>query len=102
MTVEEEDPNAVISGSLLLENVYVHALFDPGATHSFVTPEVASQLSCIPVEMDYGLCVSTPVGLAVTSNVMLKDCPIIINERKFPATLVRLEVKDFDVILGMD
>ena len=102
MIVKEEDPNAVILGKLLLENVYVHALFDSGATHPFVTPKVASQLSCVPVEMDYELCVSTPVGLAVSSDVMLKDCPIIINERKFPANLVRLEVTDFDVILGMD
>ena len=52
--------------------------------------------------MDYELCVSTPVGLAVSFDVILKDCPIIINERKFPANLVHLEVKDFDVILGMD
>jgi len=102
MTAEEEDPNAVISGTLLLDNVYVHALFDPRATHSLVTPEVVFQLSCIPIEMDYELCVSTPIEVAVTSDVMLKDCPIIINKRKFSANLVRLEVKDFDVILGMD
>ena len=92
----------MISGTLLLENVYVHAIFNLGATHYFVTPEVASQLSCIPIEMDYELCVSTLVGLAVTSDVMRKDCSIIINERKFLANLVHLEVKDFDVILGID
>jgi len=90
------------SGTLLVENVYVHALFDMGAIHSFVTPEVASKLSCVPMEIDYEMCVSTLVGLVVTSDVMLKDCPIIINERKFPANLVWLKVKDFDVILGMD
>jgi len=33
---------------------------------------------------------------------MLKDCSIIIDERKFSANPIRLEVKDFDVILRMD
>ena len=48
-----------------------------------MTSEAASKLSYVSVEMDYELCISTPAGLAVTSDVMLKDCPIIINGRKF-------------------
>ena len=51
----EEDPNAVISSTLLIENVYVSALVDPGATHSFVTPEIASKLPYVPIEMEYEL-----------------------------------------------
>jgi len=102
MTVEEENPNAMISGTLLLEDVYIHTLFDLGATHSFETPKVASKLSCVLVEMDYKVCVSAPVELAVTSDVMLNDCSIIINKREFHANLVPLEFKDIDVILGMD
>jgi len=65
-------------------------------------PEVPTKLCYLLVEMDYELCISTPVGLAVTSDVMLKDCPIIINKREFPTNLVRLEVKDFNIILRMD
>jgi len=52
--------------------------------------------------MDYELYVSAPFRLAITSDAMINDCPIIINERKFPSYIVHLEVKDFDVILGMD
>jgi len=59
-------------------------------------------LLCTPMEIEYELCISAPVGLAATSDVMLKDCPIIINEKKFLTHLVCLEVKDFDIILGMN
>ena len=52
MIAEEEDPNAMTLGTLLLEDVYVHVLFDPGAINSFVTPEVASKLSYIPIELN--------------------------------------------------
>ena len=70
MTAEEEGPNVVISSTLLLEEVYVHVLFDPRATHSFVTLEMASKLSYVPIEIDYGLFISTPIVLVVTFDVM--------------------------------
>jgi len=52
--------------------------------------------------MDYKLRVSTPIGLAVMYDAMLKESPIIINERTFSTNLVHLEVKDSDIILGKD
>jgi len=45
MVVEEEDHNALILSTLLLEDLYVHILFDPGVTNSFVALEVAFKSS---------------------------------------------------------
>ena len=38
---EVENPTATVSGTLLVNHIYIHVLFDSGATHSIVNPVFA-------------------------------------------------------------
>ena len=52
---EIENPTAIVSGTLLINNPYAHVLFDSGATHSFVNPIFAKKLASKPNEIDVQL-----------------------------------------------
>ena len=52
--------------------------------------------------MDFDLIVATPMGVSVVTSKMLRDCLVMIGYREMPVDLVLLDLKDFDVILGMD
>jgi len=43
-----------------------------------------------------------PVGSIYQIEVVVRNCPITIHDRVFPADLVLLEIQGYDVILGMD
>jgi len=77
-------------------------LFDAGATHSFINPTTAKQIACAVEEMDVHLYVSTPIGSVYQTDQIVRNCPIIIQDRKFFADLVVLGIQGYDVILGMD
>jgi hypothetical protein len=36
------------------------------------------------------------------SNIVLKSCTIVVEDRELPVYLILLDIYDFDVILGMD
>ena len=46
--------------------------------------------------------VSLPTGDLLFSNRVVRDSIILIGGQKFPADLVALDMRDFDVVLGMD
>ena len=52
--------------------------------------------------MDVQLCVATPVGSIYQTEVVVRNCYIILQDRVLPADLVLLEIQGYDVILGMD
>ncbi|CAJ2662068.1 unnamed protein product [Trifolium pratense] len=70
--------NAVVTGILSICSQEAHVLFDPGATHSFVSLWFASRLGKNSSFLDEALVVALPVDLVV------------------------IDMIDFDVILGMD
>uniref|UniRef100_A0A2N9G313 RNA-directed DNA polymerase n=1 Tax=Fagus sylvatica TaxID=28930 RepID=A0A2N9G313_FAGSY len=94
--------NAVITGIIQVSSAYAYVLFDPGATHSFVSVVFAKKhnLESLPLEIE--LCVDTPVGGVVIASDICKSCVTKIANRELVADLTLLEMKDFDVILGMD
>jgi len=65
-----EDPNAVIIGTLLLNKTHAYVLFDYGASHSFVTFEFTKKLPKDPSKMDNVLCVTTPVGSMMQTDII--------------------------------
>ncbi|XP_077228324.1 uncharacterized protein LOC143861265 [Tasmannia lanceolata] len=92
----------VVSGTLPIASSYDYALFDSGATHSFVSSAFAT-LHCLPTSpLDYDVCVSTPIGKEILTNRICKMCPVRIGNRELLAELILLDMSDFDVILGMD
>ena len=59
--------------------------------------------ACLEVEpLDYVLSVSTPSGEIMLSKEKIKACEIEIAGRVLDVTLLVLDMRDFDVILGMD
>ena len=52
--------------------------------------------------MNVHLCVSTPIGYVYPADQIVRDCPIVIQNREFFADLVVLGIQGYDVILEMD
>ena len=46
--------------------------------------------------------VSLPTGDPLFSDRVVRDSRVIIGGQEFPADLVALDMRDFDVVLGMD
>ena len=98
----DEDPHAVVSGMFVVNTVPVKVLFDAGATHSFINPTTAAQMTCVLEELDVCLCVSTPIGSTYQSEMVARNYVITIQDKPFFANLIRLGIDSYDVILGMD
>ena len=92
----------VITGKILLFNKEVHALIDPGSTHSFIAFATASCLHQKPGVLGKDLAVSTPLGGCVIVQTVYRDCSLQINLVEFPAVLIVFPLLELDVILGMD
>ncbi|KAJ1415228.1 Retrotransposon gag domain [Sesbania bispinosa] len=81
---------------------HAHVLFDPGATHSFVSLSFATQLGKSPSSLDETLAVTTPVGEILLADCVYRSCVVSIQGKELFANLIALDMVDFDVILGMD
>ena len=46
--------------------------------------------------------VSLPAGDSLFSDIVVRDSRILIKGQEFPTDLVALDMRDFDVVLGMD
>ncbi|XP_043714604.1 uncharacterized protein LOC122662960 [Telopea speciosissima] len=101
-TKDVEVSPSVVAGIMSVSGMLAYVLFDSGSTHSFVSYEFASMMDVEPKNMDYLLCVSTPSGHVIETDVIYELCAIDINRKRLEANLVLLDMKDFDVILGMD
>ncbi|XP_075663221.1 uncharacterized protein LOC142632761 [Castanea sativa] len=85
-----------------VSTTYAYALFDPGATHSFISTNFAKKHNFKFEPMESELCVDTPVGGVVVADSVCKACVVKIADRELLADLTLLEMRDFDIILGMD
>ena len=94
--------NEVATGTLILFNKEAKVLFDPGATHSFVSLAFGCFSDKPPESLKYVMSVATPMGDSVIIQQVYKACQISMGEREFVVDLLPLEMCDFDVILGMD
>ena len=77
-------------------------LFDPGASHSFVSPVFAARMEWQPSKMLFPLSVTTPLSDELETDVFFLSCPVLLEGRELLADLVLLDVLEFDIILGMD
>jgi len=55
--------NVVAEGMVSISGYTAHALFDPGATHSFISNVFAYKLNRPPESLGFQLIISTPVGI---------------------------------------
>ncbi|KAK4385928.1 Transposon Ty3-I Gag-Pol polyprotein [Sesamum angolense] len=103
MTREEAPTsNDVISGTILLFDVEAYILIDPGSTHSYISSELASKIPGKNSLLGYNLMVYLPVGGGVVVNSVRKGSLVRIGDVNLPVDLIVMDLKEFDVILGMD
>ena len=80
----------------------MHALIDPGSTHSYVCIEHVFDKMTALEQVSYDMHVTSPLGHSVNVNRVYKNFPIIIHDREFSAYLIALPFCEFVLILGMD
>ncbi|XP_062110412.1 uncharacterized protein LOC133822178 [Humulus lupulus] len=98
----EASPSTVISGQLIFNNISTSILVDFGATHSFASMHFVGRPNGLPVKMDTSFSIALPSGEVLYSTHWYKTIPITINDRELYVNLVIIDMKDYDVILGMD
>ena len=100
--VEDTDASDVIVDNFIIFDTIVHALIDPGSTHSYVCTDIPNLSNLSRSETEYDILVTNPLGHSVMVNKVYRVCPIKIREYEFPGDLIELSFREFDVILGMD
>ena len=98
----DQDAPEVIAGIISLYGIEMHALINPGSTHSYVCIEHVFDKMTVVEQLSYDMHVASPLGHSVKVNRVYKNCPIIIHDREFSADLIALPFHEFDLILGMD
>ena len=99
---EDQDHPEVIAGIFSLYDIEMHALIDPGSTHSYVCIEHVLDKILAVEQLAYDMHVTSPLGHSISVNSVYRNCPIVIQSREFLADLITLPFREFDLILGMD
>ncbi|XP_027127752.1 uncharacterized protein [Coffea arabica] len=90
------------SGSRPKSSARVFAM-DYQATHSFVNPAFMCGIDVNPVKLPYDLEVKALTGnRSLITNIVCKNCEIWVGERKLVGDLISLDLKGYDMIIGMD
>ncbi|XP_024042818.1 uncharacterized protein LOC112099625 [Citrus clementina] len=77
-------------------------LFDPGASHSFISCVFARYANVPITPLDVHVTISTSMGDCQLIDHVYKSCVIRLCDREFLVDLLPLEMHDFDLILRMD
>ena len=77
-------------------------MLDLGETLSFVTPYIEVQFNVILETLSKPFSFSTLVGDPVTTRRIYKNFPVTVSQKVTSSDLLKLEMVDLDVILGMD
>jgi hypothetical protein len=93
------DGAPIMSGTFSIHHQPVVALFDSGATHSFISNNCGTRkgLDLGPTKGSY--MISTPGG-KITSDRMVKKVPIQFGSKEIRTDLILLNLEGIDVILG--
>ncbi|XP_072979718.1 uncharacterized protein [Typha angustifolia] len=103
MTLRDaEASNDVATGTMILFAHTARILFDPGATHSFISTSFLENADVAPGPLVEPLVIATPLGDFLEVRHVYRSCTLTFGEWDFKADLLPLEMQDFDLILGMD
>ena len=83
-------------------DIPVLALFDTGASHSFISRDVCKRLNLELELAGEALAVSIPSGQTLLADCVCKNLDLVVGEKNFTTDLYALEMRDFDIIFGMD
>ena len=103
MTQEEVRATSnVVVGTLLINNLNVHVLFDLGTTHSFIVKRIVTKLGMRVKVVEKGFVIGTLIGNMVETNNMYVGVGVSLAGYKIELNLIPLELHDFNIILSMD
>ena len=85
--VDTDAPDVIVSNFTIFD-IIVHALIDPGSTHSYVCIDRPNMSNLSRGETEYDILVMNPLEHNFIVNKVYKDCPIRIREYKFLGDLI--------------
>nr|GEW31076.1 putative reverse transcriptase domain-containing protein [Tanacetum cinerariifolium] len=97
-----ENPDNVVAGTFLLNNLYAYILFDTGADRSFVSTTFSSQVDIAPISLDHHYNVEIADGRVIGLNTIMRDYTLNFLNHPFNIDLLPVKLGSFDVIIGMD
>ena len=103
--VTQQDVDAapdVVTGIISILDHDAYTLVDLGATHSFTSRPFLDRFQIETQPLGGRMRVSLPTGDPLFSDRVVRDSRVLIGGQEFPADLVALDMRDFDVVLGMD
>ena len=92
----------VVTGIISILDHDAYTLVDPGATHLFASRPFLDRFQIETQPLEGRMRVSLPVGDSLVSDRVVRDSRVLIGGQEFPADLVALDMRDFDVVLSMD
>ncbi|XP_021727164.1 uncharacterized protein LOC110694293 [Chenopodium quinoa] len=98
---EAETSNNVVIGTFLIRSLSMKVLFVSGALHSFISKTVIESLQLESLEL-VSLDVAIPTGEVKECSRLFRIVPLTISKVEFPSDLIEFDLKDLDVIVGMD
>ncbi|TYK23874.1 ty3-gypsy retrotransposon protein [Cucumis melo var. makuwa] len=99
---EAERAGTVVTGTLPILWHYAFVLFDSRSSHSFISSVFVQHVGLEVEPLGRVLFVSTPSREVLLSKEKIKACRVEIANHVLDVTLLVLDMRDFDVILGMD
>ena len=103
MTQQDADTAPdVVTGIISILDHDAYTLVDPGATHSFASQPFLDRFQIETQPLEGRMRVSLPAGDPLLADRVVRDSRVMIEGQEFPADLVALDMRDFDVVLGMD
>ena len=103
--VTQQDADAaldVVTGIISILDHDAYTLVDLGATHSFASKPFLDRFQIETQPLEGSMRVSFPVGDPLIADRVVRDSRVLIEGHEFPVDLVALDMRDFDVVLGMD
>ncbi|GJX76737.1 reverse transcriptase domain-containing protein [Tanacetum coccineum] len=96
-----QDPN-IVTGMILLNQHLARVLFNLGADKSFISIPLASMLNIPPITLDTTYDIEMAYGNLVGTNTIIQGCTLILLNQPFKIDLMPINLRSFDVVIGMD
>jgi predicted aspartyl protease len=91
----------MVTGTISVNSFVAHALFDFGASYSFVSENFVSRAGLSVQRLGHPIMISS-ANVSISSCSVCQGCSVILADEVFSANLVVISLGAFDVILGMD
>ena len=103
--VTQQDADAapnMVTGIISILDHDAYTLVDPGATHFFASKHFLDHFQIKTQPLEGRMRVSLLARDSLFSDRVVRDSRVLIGGQEFPADIVALDMRDFDVVLGID